>query len=155
MYVDERLNWDKHVQEITSKLSKNIGILTKLKFTLPRNTLLMLYNSLILPYLTYCNTVWANCSATRLNSVLVLQKRPYVSLLRLIICLIQHICLNNLNCYLLMIYTNIMLHSLCFNLTEISCQLNLITFLLMSNLFITIVRDILYLDLWYHVVKQH
>ena len=75
VYIDEHLNWDKHVQEIASKLSKNIGIMTKLKFILPRNTLLMLYNSLILPYLTYCNIVWSNCSATRFNIVFVLQKK--------------------------------------------------------------------------------
>lgn len=95
VYVDERLNWDKHVQEITSKLSKNIGIMTKLKFILPRNTLQMLYNSLVLPYLTYCNIVWANCSATRLNTVIVLQKRPYALLLRPIIYPILHPCLKN------------------------------------------------------------
>jgi hypothetical protein len=75
VYVDERLNWDKHVQEITSKLSKNIGILTKLKFLLPTETLLTLYNSLILPYLMYCNIVWANCSITKLNTVFVIQKK--------------------------------------------------------------------------------
>ena len=40
VYVDERLNWDKHIQEITSKLSKSVGIMTKLKFILPQNTLL-------------------------------------------------------------------------------------------------------------------
>ena len=32
-------------------------------------------NALILPYITYCNIVWGNCSSTKINSILLLQKR--------------------------------------------------------------------------------
>ena len=34
-----------------------------------------LYNTLVLPYLSYCNIIWANNKPTRLNPLLVLQKR--------------------------------------------------------------------------------
>ena len=37
--------------------------------------LCLIYNSLVLPYLTYCNLVWACSSAYKLSSVVVLQKR--------------------------------------------------------------------------------
>ena len=35
----------------------------------------MFYNSLILPYITYCNIAWGNCGITKLNSILLLQKK--------------------------------------------------------------------------------
>ena len=35
----------------------------------------MVYNSLILPYLTYCNLIWSNAFESRLNKLVVLQKK--------------------------------------------------------------------------------
>ena len=35
----------------------------------------MLYNSLILPYITYCNLVWATSSKTKINTIYLLQKK--------------------------------------------------------------------------------
>jgi len=37
--------------------------------------LCLIYSSLVLPYLTHCNLVWACNSANKLKSVVVLQKR--------------------------------------------------------------------------------
>ena len=56
-------------------ISKSIGIISKLKFLLPHATLFLLYNSLVLPYITYCNSVWANCGSTKINSIFKLQKK--------------------------------------------------------------------------------
>ena len=74
--IDEHLSWDKHIEQIGSKISKNIGIISKLKNTLPERILLMLYNTLVLPYINYCPMIWAhenNC--TKINSIYKLQKR--------------------------------------------------------------------------------
>ena len=35
----------------------------------------MLYNSLLLPYMTYCNLVWASGGKTKINSIYLLQKK--------------------------------------------------------------------------------
>ena len=35
----------------------------------------MLYNSLILPYITYCNLVWATSAKTNINPIFLLQKK--------------------------------------------------------------------------------
>ena len=56
-------------------MSRSVGIINKLKFLLPRKALFLFYNSLILPYLAYCNIVWAKCGATKLDPILLLQKR--------------------------------------------------------------------------------
>jgi len=66
---------DNHIQQVASKLSKNIGILAKLKYTVSQKVLCLIYNSLVLPYLAYCNLVWACNSTNKLKSVVILQKR--------------------------------------------------------------------------------
>ena len=44
------LKWDKHVAHVSLKISRVIGVLYRLKFIFPREVLLTLYNSLILPH---------------------------------------------------------------------------------------------------------
>ena len=59
---------------VVSKISKTCGILAKLKYLLPRSTLLLVYNSLLLPHLTYSALIWLNCSSNKLRKILVIQK---------------------------------------------------------------------------------
>ena len=56
-------------------MSKCIGVLWKLKPFLTCNLLLLVYNTLILPYFTYCNLIWSNACDIRLNKLHSLQKR--------------------------------------------------------------------------------
>ncbi|KAJ8027459.1 hypothetical protein HOLleu_32608 [Holothuria leucospilota] len=58
-----------------NKVSKGVGILTRLRHLLPKHVLLTLYNTLILPYLSYCNVVWGSTFPTRIQPLFVLQKR--------------------------------------------------------------------------------
>ena len=51
------------------------GLIAKLRHIVPNRTLLNIYKSLIVPYITYGLTSWGNASETLLNKVLVLQKR--------------------------------------------------------------------------------
>jgi len=51
------------------------GILGKLKYSLPRSLLLLVYNSLLLPYLIYGALIWSNCSLNKLSKILVIQNR--------------------------------------------------------------------------------
>ena len=74
--IDEHLDWNEHIKLIQSKFSKNVGILGKLKSTFPRHALLMLYNSLILPYLNYSSMIWANeYNKNKLHKIYILQKK--------------------------------------------------------------------------------
>jgi hypothetical protein len=73
--IDKNLSWKDHINYIKGKISKNTGIIRRLKYRLPEKTLNTLYNSLVLPYLNYCNIVWASNKPTRLQSLLLLQKR--------------------------------------------------------------------------------
>ena len=53
------LNWDKHKCVISLKLTKTIGVLSRLRYEYPEEILLTLYNTLILPHLNYCILLWA------------------------------------------------------------------------------------------------
>ena len=44
--------------KVSNKCSRIIGILNRLKHTLPQRIQLMLYNSLLLPHINYCLTTW-------------------------------------------------------------------------------------------------
>ena len=58
VYVDEHLTWKEHIAHISNKIAKNVGILSRISYLLPRNIISNLYYSLIQPYLVYCNIVW-------------------------------------------------------------------------------------------------
>ena len=51
--IDEKLNWEKHINDVSNIISKKIGILYRIKHFVTRNTLIMLYNAFILPHITY------------------------------------------------------------------------------------------------------
>ena len=75
VFIDEKLNWKKHVSYISSKISKGIGIIIKARNLLSLNALKTLYFSFIYPYFTYCNQVWGSACDTRLRPLVMLQKR--------------------------------------------------------------------------------
>ena len=69
-----KLSWKNHVDSIGLKISKTIGLLSKLIQFVPHHTR-SIYNSLINPFLRYGLTVWGHASKTHLNKLLILQKR--------------------------------------------------------------------------------
>ena len=56
--LNENINWKNHIEKIAIKSSKIIGILNKLKYILPTQIKLLLYNTLLLPHINYCILSW-------------------------------------------------------------------------------------------------
>ena len=75
VYVDCHLTWEKHIANIASKISRNIGVIARTAQILPRSIRTKLYYSLIYPYISYCNIVWASTYKSRLYRLEILQKR--------------------------------------------------------------------------------
>ena len=73
--IDEKLSWKEHVDNICKVISRNIGIINKVKFYFPTRILLNLYSTLILPHLNYGIIAWGNCADYLLNIILLLQKK--------------------------------------------------------------------------------
>ena len=65
--IDHKFSWKAHISHVRSKVARSIGILYKAKNDLNYNSLYMLYNTLILPYLTYCVEVWGNTYQSNLK----------------------------------------------------------------------------------------
>ena len=72
--IDNRLNWQHHINYISSKVVKGIGIIIKVRKVLDNKSLLSLYYAFTYPYLMYCNHVWGNACLVYLNKLNVLQK---------------------------------------------------------------------------------
>ena len=51
--IDSNLNWKAHLNAISTKISRIIGLLHKLKYIFPKHVLHSIYNSLIMPHLNY------------------------------------------------------------------------------------------------------
>ena len=73
--IDSELNWKSHISLICKKISKSIGILSKIRHYLLPNLLKMLYFSLIYPFLIYGVTVWGNTYPSTIKPICILQKR--------------------------------------------------------------------------------
>ena len=58
-----------------TKISKTVGLIARLRYFVPFRILKNVYQSLIVPYLTYGLVVWGNARKTYLNKILALQKR--------------------------------------------------------------------------------
>ena len=56
--INENLTWKNHVNVISNKISRISGLLNRLKFYLPTNTKIRIYNSLILPHCYYGILAW-------------------------------------------------------------------------------------------------
>ena len=73
--IDCNLSWKYHIGYIASKVSRLIGIIAKLRFFVPVNTLINIYKSLILPHLTHGIVLWGQAAKCHIDKILKLQKR--------------------------------------------------------------------------------
>ena len=75
VFIDYNLTWKYHIRELEKKISRNIGILSKLRHFVPRDLLLQIYYSIIFPFFTYGIIIWGNNYKTTLNPLVTLQKK--------------------------------------------------------------------------------
>ena len=73
--LDSKLSWNDHIQLVTKKVSRSMGILYRVKNILNQKSLFTLYCSLVLPYLNYACEIWGNTYASRIQPLIILQKK--------------------------------------------------------------------------------
>lgn len=74
--MDENLTWNNHIDVLCGKISKNVGVMNRLKNFVPKNVLLTLYNSFVLSYLNYGLLSFGGSSSIHsINKLVVLQKK--------------------------------------------------------------------------------
>ena len=72
--VDSKLSWKEHIAYITGKIARGIGLISKARRYLNRDSLLSLYYYFIYPYLIYCNHVWGAAAKTHTRTLCTLHK---------------------------------------------------------------------------------
>ena len=73
--ISDTLSWKSHIEYISKKVAKSVGILSRLSRFLYKKNLLNLYHSLVYPYLIYCNEVWGLSYTAQRKKLFSLQKR--------------------------------------------------------------------------------
>ena len=73
--LDEQLTWRDHIDYISTKIKRNIGAIKRIRNSLPKEYLEMLYKTIVKPHFRYCNTVWGHCGDTLLNRLQALRNR--------------------------------------------------------------------------------
>ncbi|MBY0581213.1 MAG: endonuclease/exonuclease/phosphatase family protein, partial [Rickettsiales bacterium] len=74
IFIDENLSWRPHINNISNKVAKSIGILYKSRDILNKKQLTELYYSFIHCHLNYANIVWGSTHKTKLKSLYQHQK---------------------------------------------------------------------------------
>ena len=75
LIADDKLSWKDHIDLISFKIRRNIGVMKRVREYVPGEILILLHRTLVEPYLRYCNTTWGYCGATLLNRLQALQNR--------------------------------------------------------------------------------
>ena len=82
MYFDTKLNFQEYLNNVLSKVNKNIGLLHKLQIFLPRQSLVTVYKAFIRPHLdngniiydeTYYESFHQKLESSQYNSALAIQ----------------------------------------------------------------------------------
>ena len=68
--TDKNLTWKYHIDYISSKISRVVRIISRLRHSVPLNTLIQVYRSLIFPI-----AAWGQAAQVYLKKVFILQKR--------------------------------------------------------------------------------
>ena len=69
--IDEFLSWNPHTKMVTSKISRTLGVIKRVRRFLPFHALEKIYNALVVPHLNYGLKLWG----TNLAAVTKAQKR--------------------------------------------------------------------------------
>ena len=58
--IDQDLRYDVYIKELINKLNRALGVLRRAAYYVNQTTRVTLFNTLVLPYIDYCSTVWYN-----------------------------------------------------------------------------------------------
>ena len=84
IWVDEGLKWSEQIEKVKSKVGRLLGVLGRASGTLGADSILRLYNALVLPHLQYCLMVWGDFEEGRnkkLGESLLRYQKKFVGLI--------------------------------------------------------------------------
>ena len=73
--LDEQLLWKEHIDTVCVKVTKRLGLLSRIRNCLTKKASLCVFNTLIAPVFTYVDVVWSELSVECSTSLQRLQNR--------------------------------------------------------------------------------
>lgn len=73
LIIDKHLNWNEHLRTLSKDISRQVGIIYKLRHQLKQKILLRIYHSLIQSKVTYMIAVWGSAFHTHKKQIYILQ----------------------------------------------------------------------------------
>ena len=73
--IDSQLTFRNHIDELTKKISRAIGVLYKLRPYVTTKILTNVYYAIVYPFLLYGIVIWGNASVNLINPIHILQKK--------------------------------------------------------------------------------
>ena len=80
--IDNELNFKQHIKMTQRKVTRSVGILSKLKYFFPQNIMLQLYYAFVHPFLSYGIIIWGAPYPTYIKRLKSLQNRAIVAVAR-------------------------------------------------------------------------
>ena len=74
LVINNKLSWHDHIDYLTEKVTRRIGILRMLKFRLTRSCLRTVYITHVRSVMEYCCTIWDSCNAEQALTLERLQR---------------------------------------------------------------------------------
>ncbi len=74
VFFHDRFVFDEHINYLSKKMNQRIGLLSRLRHFLPEKTLVIVYNSIVLPILDYSLVLWGYTYNKHMNRLINLQK---------------------------------------------------------------------------------
>ena len=74
IFLDENMNWKKHISTLSSKLRRANGALAKLRHFVPTKTLTSVYYAIFNSHLNYASQIWGQHQNSTTNRIFTLQK---------------------------------------------------------------------------------
>ena len=71
--IDHNLKWNDHIDHIMKSVGRNLHLLRRMSWFLPRNARLAFYFAYIAPHFNYCSLVWDSCCSRLLKRLQLAQ----------------------------------------------------------------------------------
>ena len=75
LYIDKNLSWNYHIKQLSLKLSRANGIISKLRHYAPTETILSVYYAIFYSHLSYGCSVWSLTTNYNLDKINILQNK--------------------------------------------------------------------------------
>ena len=74
-FLDNKLNWHKHIEYLCTKLSRTAGVMYKLRKRFPMKVKMLIYNSLVASCLNYGIMCWGTALNTIFRKLQIMQNK--------------------------------------------------------------------------------